>query len=319
MEAKDPDEENTEISEEATSAEDKISDETQPEIIPAEDILSWKRTSTSSDSCLTIKATATTGLQINWGDDSIETLAVPFSPAQEFCHTYPASNTSYEVQISHPELLTFLDISNQNVTVFVGGKGENVQILSLSGNALTTLNPTALDKYAKLEVLYLQENNLKNLKSNIFSMLPKLYHLNLSQNQIQDVETGALSILNKVTKLAVFNNCLDKDALPASEVAYITSKSPLWEANQNICIGEIEYDTTAPTTGKVHAKVALYGDSTKREYFYQNFASNFSHLFTENGEYTFTLSGVNTTDIFNPEKMPLTANVDWILSGTSEN
>ncbi|MDR0281925.1 MAG: leucine-rich repeat domain-containing protein [Candidatus Peribacteria bacterium] len=133
-------------------------------------------------------------------------------------------------------MLTYINLANQKVISFNGGKGEKVIALDLSKNQLETLERDTFKQYEDLEILYLQENNIQGLPSGIFNNLKKNYYLDISRNYIKELKKGTLAPLSKLNQLAIYRNCIDDQLLDETEDTFIQQFLLNWKDNQYVCI-----------------------------------------------------------------------------------
>jgi Leucine-rich repeat (LRR) protein len=114
----------------------------------------------------------------------------------------------YIANIKNPENVILIKIYDEYLTSLpenMFAKFTNLQVLKLSGNYITSL-PENIFKYNKqLQVLYLDNNELISLPENIFDNLEKLKDLQLYNNNL----TSLLLYIRKCKKLYEYKKKYD--------------------------------------------------------------------------------------------------------------
>jgi hypothetical protein len=85
---------------------------------------------------------------------------------------------------------------------------QNLYLLDLSFNQLSSIDVNAFRGLSKLSYLYLQNNKLTTLNSQTFAPLSSLYYLNLSNNQISSLDKDIFRNLTNLRFLIANNNSL---------------------------------------------------------------------------------------------------------------
>jgi len=79
----------------------------------------WNVSPADADRCITLKSSEATELHFDRGDATTATLPVEKNKEIQFCHTYRITQaTGYEVILSNPETLQYLNLSDQSLTSF---------------------------------------------------------------------------------------------------------------------------------------------------------------------------------------------------------
>ncbi len=108
-----------------------------------------------------------------------------------------------------PRLITFLDLSFNNLTTFHPSTFHNmkhIKKLYLDNNKLTKLAESTFEGLDDIEELYIQNNLIEELPQNTFVGMPNLRVLDLSRNQIQSLGFGIFDPFGLLEKLDLSRN-----------------------------------------------------------------------------------------------------------------
>uniref|UniRef100_S4RLZ8 LRRNT domain-containing protein n=1 Tax=Petromyzon marinus TaxID=7757 RepID=S4RLZ8_PETMA len=85
-----------------------------------------------------------------------------------------------------------VDCYSRSLASVPAGIPTTTQVLGLSSNQITKLEPGVFDRLtALLTILALNDNQLQALSEGLFDRLGKLQHLDLSKNQLKSIPQGA--------------------------------------------------------------------------------------------------------------------------------
>ncbi len=121
-----------------------------------------------------------------------------------------------ELKKKMPQIRTGLGItlklSNMKINNLYGLQNipniKTVQMLFLSNNQLTTIQPKAFADLTNLDYLYLGENQLTTIQPNAFAGLPNLKDLHLENNQLTTIQPDTFAGLTNLLSLELRNNQL---------------------------------------------------------------------------------------------------------------
>lgn len=160
----------------------------------------WITTGSTQERCVVlgrIEDIPTRTITINWGDNTTKYniftgvdvyISTGTQTYNKICHTYSNPKT-YDVKISTPSAISYLDLTNQKVTDFLAGDATNLQYLSLDDNDIDALHASMFAGLTKLTELYLSNNAFTVIPSTIFQSLTNLQVLELSFNNIMSISS----------------------------------------------------------------------------------------------------------------------------------
>jgi Leucine-rich repeat (LRR) protein len=105
--------------------------------------------------------------------------------------------------------LTQLDLSHNIITILPNTINlQNLEVLLLNNNQITTLPTDVFSNLPNLQILALQYNEIATLPSNVFNNLLRLTELTLNNNRILDLPQNVFSNLGQLNLLTLSTNLL---------------------------------------------------------------------------------------------------------------
>ncbi|XP_076649811.1 toll like receptor [Halictus rubicundus] len=117
------------------------------------------------------------------------------------------SNLSNDLFTSMPEL-TWLDLRENNVRLRLDTfqNSNNLTVLELGQNGITSIEPGVFDKLTKLSLLNLWQNRLTKIEPGTFDKLASLKSLDINSNELTTLSENVFQNLSNLEVLNLFGN-----------------------------------------------------------------------------------------------------------------
>ena len=123
--------------------------------------------------------------------------------------TLPPVSQCSDVVPEHLPLVTWVDLSNQNIATFRDHDFEGlsgVSVLNLDDNPITTLQDGLLDGLTDLRKIYISNARIDAVTAGAFALNSQLSELWLYSSQLTEIDDGAFSNLANLRELNLYNN-----------------------------------------------------------------------------------------------------------------
>ncbi|XP_078660971.1 uncharacterized protein LOC144905266 [Branchiostoma floridae x Branchiostoma belcheri] len=101
--------------------------------------------------------------------------------------------------------LSMLNLDNNNISEVTGRPFDSLRSLSIQNNLLTTV-PIALKNLTNIQILSLSGNQISTLQNDSFQGLDNLWMLFMSDNDVREIETGVFKQMRLIFKIFLEEN-----------------------------------------------------------------------------------------------------------------
>ena len=123
--------------------------------------------------------------------------------------TLPPVSQCSDVVPEHLPLVTWINLSNQNITTFRDHDFEGlsgISMLNLDDNPITTLQDGLLDGLTDLRKIYISNAQVGTVTTGTFALNTQLSELWLYSSRLTEIDDGAFANLSNLRELNLYNN-----------------------------------------------------------------------------------------------------------------
>ena len=123
--------------------------------------------------------------------------------------TLPPVSQCSDVVPEHLPLVTWINLSNQNITTFRDHDFEGlsgISVLTLDDNPITTLQDGLLDGLTDLRKIYISNAQIGTVTTDTFALNTQLSELWLYSSRLTEIDDGAFSNLVNLREMNLYNN-----------------------------------------------------------------------------------------------------------------
>lgn len=140
--------------------------------------------------------------------------------------TIPYNTTELDLSHNYVQDLTYVFQNQNNNSEFLGL--ENLEILKLSNNSISSITESVFTKLSMLRELDLSDNNIEEMNDKTFKGLQNLTHLNLCGNKNLDLTNNTFHTLKSLVDLDLSNTDISTDNLwipPTVKILHLTGNN----------------------------------------------------------------------------------------------